>query len=337
MMSGESCASADLDDISYIHRTSRSMTATGKRRKPGLTTAGGYAHRRSALFFIFFVYTVWGIQPLYWQLFSGIPLSHILAHRIIWSAPLLVPVVIFTGRRSQLKQIVQSFRYTLIILFCSLAIGSNWLLNIYAAATKQVVEASLGHYITPLLIILLGVFVLKEPFRPYKIVALLLAAAGATVLTLHIGRLPLIALLLVVSFTSYAVLKKTTPLGPLVGITAEILCLFPFALSFLLYQHSRGIPFFITTSPKHILLLISTGGFTAFPLLLFAIGVRSIDFSNLGFIQYYAPSLSLLIGIFIFHETFTAVYLLSFSLIWTGILIVLFTPVLKYRKYRLPG
>ncbi len=297
-----------------------------------MTNTSGDSRQKIAVLFILLVYTVWGTQPLYWQLFGTIPLSHILAHRIIWSALLLLPVVLASRRRVQLMQISGSLRRITILMLCAVAIGGNWLLNIYAAATRQVVEASLGHYITPIAIILLGVIVLKERFRLYKMVGLILAAAGAGILTVHIGRLPIIALLLVVTFTTYTFLKKTTPLGPLVGVTAETLFLFPFAILFLVYRYIMGVPIFFSDSPRDIVLLVSTGAFTAIPLLLFSTGVRRIDFSNLGFLQYYAPSLSLLIGVFVFREPFSLVYFLSFSLIWTAILIVVFTPILARQR-----
>lgn len=292
-----------------------------------MTIHPAHARKKIAVLFILIVYTVWGIQPLYWQFFGPIPLSHILAHRIIWSAALLLPVVIVTRRLDQLRHIPGALGQIAILTLCALAIGGNWLLNIHAATTKQVVEASLGHYITPIVVVLLGVFVLKEPLRPYKMIALGLAALGAAILTAHIGRLPMIAILLVLSFTTYTFLKKTSPLGPLAGVAAETLILTPPAVLFLGYQYSKGIPIFSTGSPKDIALLISTGAFTSIPLLLFATGVRWIDFSNLGFLQYYAPSLSLLIGVFIFRETFTPVYFLSFSCIWTALAMVVFTPI----------
>lgn len=290
-----------------------------------MTNTSADTRQKFAVLFILLVYTVWGTQPLYWRLFGTIPLSHILAHRIIWSALLLLPIVVIRGRGSELKQISGSLRRITILVLCAVAIGGNWLLNIYAAATKQVVEASLGHYITPIAIILLGVFVLRERFRLYKMVGLILAATGAGILTVHIGRLPMIALLLVVTFTTYTFLKKTTPLGPLVGVTAETLFLLPFAVLFLAYRYRMGVPVFFSDAPRDIVLLVSTGAFTAIPLLLFSTGVRWIDFSNLGFLQYYAPSLSLLIGVFVFRERFTPVYFLSFSFIWTAIVIVVFT------------
>lgn len=290
-----------------------------------MTNTSADTRQKFAVLFILLVYTVWGTQPLYWRLFGTIPLSHILAHRIIWSALLLLPVVLVRGRGGELKRISGSLRRITILVLCAVAIGGNWLLNIYAAATKQVVEASLGHYITPIAIILLGVFVLRERFRLYKMVGLILAATGAGILTVHIGRLPMIALLLVVTFTTYTFLKKTTPLGPLVGVTAETLFLLPFAVLFLAYRYRMGVPVFFSDAPRDIVLLVSTGAFTAIPLLLFSTGVRWIDFSNLGFLQYYAPSLSLLIGVFVFRERFTPVYFLSFSFIWTAIVIVVFT------------
>lgn len=284
------------------------------------------AQQRLAVLFILIVYTVWGTQPLYWRLFGPISPTHILAHRIIWSTLLLVPIVVATQRGAQLRALTGSIQQVVVTFLCAFAIGGNWMLNIYAAATGQVVEASLGHYITPIAVVLLGVFVLKEPFRRYKMIALALVALGATIITVHIGRLPTIALLLVVTFVTYSFLKKTTPVGALVGITAETVILLPFAVLFLLYQRSAGVPFFFVTATREILLLISTGVFTSIPLLLFSIGVRWIDFSNLGFLQYYAPSLSLLIGVLVFHEPFTPVYFVSFGFIWTAILIVLVAP-----------
>jgi len=130
-----------------------------------------------------------------------------------------------TKRRSRLKQIPGSFKGIMVILFCALGIGGIWLLNFYTAATKQVVESSLGLYITPTVFILLAVFVIKEPFLLYKIIARALAAFEAVILNIHIGRLPIIALLPMLSLTTYTFLMKTKSLGSLVGIIFETLIL----------------------------------------------------------------------------------------------------------------
>lgn len=275
------------------------------------------------------VYTIWGIQPLYWQYFSAIPLPHILAHRILWSAVFLIPFIILTNRWKELIAVFQSKSQMRSTAICAFAIGTNWLVNIYAAATRQVVEASLGHYITPILTILIGLYVLKEKIEFYKITATSLAFIGVLLLTLYVGKLPVIALLLILSFTAYTFFKKISPTDALVGITAETLILLPFTLVYLLIRQAEGVPVFADHSIETIGLLISTGIFTSVPLLLFSYGVRGMQLSSLGFIQYYAPTISLGIGIFIFKETFSLMHFISFSFIWLAILIVVFTPLLK--------
>ena len=287
---------------------------------------------RMSLVCVLLVYTIWGIQPLYWQLFNDISLSHILAHRIIWSVLFLLPIVVLTKRWDKLIKVLQSLRLVLITFICAIAIGANWLLNIYAAATKQVVEASLGHYITPIIIIVLGVFALKESFQPYKFIATFLVVIGVVILTLYVGKLPVIAIFLVITFAVYTFAKKVTLIDPVVGITVETLILLTLAIIYLYVKSFTGEPFFATGAAKDALLLISTGIFTSVPLLLFSIGVRGINLSNLGFIQYYAPSLSLIVGVFIFHEQFSSVHLLCFGLIWIAILIVLLTPLAKRKS-----
>lgn len=282
---------------------------------------------------VFCVYTIWGIQPLYWQYFSTVPLAHVLAHRILWSSVLLTPIVIFTNRWKSLISIFQSKEQMRFTIICAFAIGANWLVNIYAAASKQVVEASLGHYITPILTIIIGLYILKEKVERYKMIATLLALIGVILLTIYVGKLPVIALLLILSFTTYTFFKKISQADSLVGITTETLILAPFALAYLLVEQKAGIPIFADHSIKTVGLLISTGIFTSVPLLLFSYGVRGMNLSSLGFIQYYAPTISLGIGIFIFKETFSSIHLISFSFIWLGILIVLFFPMIKGKFF----
>ena len=284
---------------------------------------------RMSLVCVLSVYTIWGIQPLYWQIFNDISLSHILAHRIIWSVLFLLPIVVLTKCWDKLINVLRSLRLVLMSFICAMAIGTNWLLNIYAAATKQVVEASLGHYITPIIIIFLGVFALKESFQPYKFVATFLVVTGVVILTLYVGKLPVIAIFLVITFAVYTFAKKVTLIDPVVGITVETLMLLPLAIIYLYVKSCAGEPFFATAATKDALLLISTGIFTSVPLLLFSLGVKGINLSNLGFIQYYAPSLSLIVGVFIFHEQFSTIHLLCFGLIWLAILIVLLTPLAR--------
>lgn len=283
--------------------------------------------KKLPLLSVLFVYTLWGLQPLYWRFFHDIPLTHILSHRVIWSVVLLLPVILLTRRWSQLKALFTSIKTIGLTALSAVMIASNWMLNIYAVSTKQVVEASMGQYITPILVIFLGVFILKEKTQRHKILATLFAMAGVAMMTIHVGRVPVIALLLILTFTTYTFLKKVIQIDPMVGIAAETLIMLPFMVFFLIYQRAAGTPAFLTGSSRTIGLLLSTGFYTTIPLLLFAYGVPKLRLSNLGFIQYYAPSINLMIAIFIFGESFTPIHLLSFGLIWTGIAIVVLRPL----------
>jgi chloramphenicol-sensitive protein RarD len=285
------------------------------------------ADQKLPLMSVLLVYTLWGVQPIYWRLFHQIPLTHILAHRIIWSVALLMPAILFTRRWTQLAMLFRSLRKIGITALCAVMIASNWMLNIYAVSTKQVVEASMGQYITPILVIFLGVVILKEKTQPHKIIATLVAAAGVGMLTIHVGKVPAIALLLILSFTTYTFLKKIIQVDPIVGIAAEMLILLPFMVVFLAFKQVEGTPLFITKNRETVWLLMSTGFFTSIPLLLFAYGVPRLHLSNLGFIQYYAPTLNLLIAIFVFGETFTPFHLASFGLIWIAIAMVMLNPL----------
>ncbi|SKC86237.1 EamA family transporter RarD [Maledivibacter halophilus] len=278
---------------------------------------------------IVFVYTLWGIQSLYWKTLQEIPLIQLLAHRIIWSVVLLIILIIYTKR---LKKLINAFMMKekiFSIILCAILIGSNWLLNIYAAYSNQVIEASLGHYITPIAVIFLGVFILKENIKSYEIIALITALIGVAIITVNLGKIPLIAVLLVFTFAIYTFFKKSINIDPIIGIAAETIVLLPFAIIYLLYSKFLGKNMFIGSDIQDILLLISTGFFTAVPLMLFSYGVKFVSLSKIGFIQYYAPTLSLFIGIFIFKESFTKIHLISFCFIWIAILIVLFHPILK--------
>ena len=281
-----------------------------------------------------FAYTVWGIQPLYWGLFSGYPLMTILAYRILWAASLLFIVVSMKGDISRLRHLLRSRRSLVRVLICAVLIAANWLLNIFAAQSGQVVEASLGQYITPIFVICLGIFILKEPFRPLEVIALFLAVAGVAYLALQLGRVPLVAVFLVLSFAAYTFLKKRFGIDPLIGVTAETILLSPIAAAYLMYQGLLGggvsgtgaaVAYTLLQTPiiPNLLLIVSTGAFTAVPLALFAFGVQQIDLSKIGFIQYYAPSLSLLIGVFLLGEPFTRAHQITFLCIWGAITLVI--------------
>jgi len=279
---------------------------------------------------IFITYTLWGIQPLYWRLFTHVPLIYILAHRIIWAGVFMLIIVLISNRKDQLLEVIKKPKQMKLLTISSIAISINWLLNIYAAYTKQVVESSLGQYITPIIVILIGVIIFREKLQLYKIFSLIFVIVGVVMMTVNVGKIPLIAVSLVISFTIYTYIKKISSVDTIISVTIETLIMMPIMLGYLLFNNMKnGISLFYTMMPSDIFLLISTGIFTFFPLLLFSYGVKNINFTNLGFIQYWAPTISLFIGIYIFKEAFSIIHLISFSFIWIAICIVLIVPILK--------
>jgi len=288
---------------------------------------------KKAVIYILITYTVWGIQPLYWRLFTKIPLSYILAHRIIWAGFFMLLIVLLKGKQEILINTIKDKKHLKLLIISSIAIAFNWLANIYAAYTKQIVEASLGHYITPLVVILIGVFIFKEKVEIHKIISFILIMIGVFLLSIKVGKLPTIAISLIISFSIYTYIKKINPIDALIEVTLESLILSPFLIIYLFYNLViNGYNIFYTGNITDIVLLISTGIFTFLPLLLYSYGVKNINFTNLGFIQYWAPSVSLCIGIFIFKETFSTIHLISFSFIWVATLIVMLYPLL-HNKY----
>lgn len=280
-------------------------------------------------FSIFFVYTVWGAQPVYWKLLQRVPLDQILAHRIIWSFVLLIGITFYRNQFKELIEIFKSKRNMVLITLSALLIASNWLLNIYAAYSNQVIEASLGHYITPIVVILIGIFIFKDQVNKYEIIATLSAIIGVLFLAVNIGKIPMIAILLILSFASYTYLKKINQLNPLLSLTVEIIVLFPFALAYLLSIEFQNKGVFFQSPGSLSLLIISTGVFTAIPLMLYSYGVQRVNLSKLGFIQYYGPTLSLFLGVFLFKESFTKIHFISFSFIWVAIIIVIYKTYIK--------
>ncbi|MEA3422512.1 MAG: EamA family transporter [Bacillota bacterium] len=171
----------------------------------------------------------------------------------------------------------------------------------------------------------------KEKLDNRKIIAILIILIGILIYAVRLGEIPVIALLLVFSFVLYTYIKKTNPVDPIVGIGIEAMMLSPIVLIFLIYQNFNGVPFFYETDLRTILMLISTGLFTTIPLFLFAYGVKNINFTNLGFLQYIAPSISLIIGIFVLKESFHWTHFITFFFIWMSIAIMWINPLFKKK------
>lgn len=264
-------------------------------------------------------YLAWGFLPVFWKAVHLATPLEILSHRIVWSLLFLLGVLTMLRQWRWLQRVATDRRILLTFALTSLVLSINWLTYIWAVNADHVVESSLGYFINPLVNVVLGVVVLHERLRWGQWAAVALAAAGVVYLTISLGTLPWIALTLAFSFGIYALMRKTASLNSLEGLTLETLFMIIPALGYLLYLEATGRGTFGHVSPTLTLLLFVTGVITAVPLLLFAAGARRIPLSLVGLLQYTTPTIQLLLGVFLYHEPFSASKLVGFVLIWLAL------------------
>ncbi|MDK2823984.1 MAG: chloramphenicol-sensitive protein RarD [Clostridia bacterium] len=277
-------------------------------------------------------YSAWGILPLYWKLLSAIPAHEILAHRIFWSFIFVGGLMFFSGSWQPIRDVFKSRSNIILIFLCAVIISVNWGIYIWAVNSKQVVEASMGYYINPLVVFLFSVTILKEQLNTWQIISIILAAIGVIIITVQYGKVPWIALGLALTFALYGLLKKILKVDSLVGLAIETTIIAPVALAYILYRQSQGTGAVGVVSLVTTLILFASGIATATPLLWFAKAAQRIKFSTIGFLQYIAPTITLFLGVVIFKEQFTTIHLLSFSFIWAALIIYSLSNVGFLRK-----
>ncbi|HEX3138400.1 MAG TPA: EamA family transporter RarD [Rhizobacter sp.] len=264
-------------------------------------------------------FALWGIFPLYFRQIANVPPGEILIHRVIWSLVFVVTVLTLRRQWDWLKPVLRQPRVLAAFTASAVLLSANWLTYIWAVNNGHVIDSSLGYFINPLVNVLLGYTVLHERLRRAQWVALGLAAAGVLWLTLLAGHLPWIALMLAGSFGGYGLLRKVAPLGALEGLTLETLLLAPIAALVLGVWMAQGSSSFPADSATTNFWLIAAGPITAIPLLLFAAGARRISLTTLGLLQYIGPTIQLALGLWLFHEPFSAKRLMGFALIWLAL------------------
>jgi len=263
-------------------------------------------------------YVIWGLLPLYWRALDRASAFEILAHRAIWS---LLICILFLTYQKQLRTtfaLIKNARTFALLALTSLLLSINWGIYIWAVSVDRVVEAALGYYITPLVAVSFGVFVLKEKLRKLQIISVILAAVGVVILTVAYGHIPLIAFGLAVSWGSYSLIKKQLNAGALETLSIETLVAFIPSFAFLLYllnkneaQFGQDIGFSIA--------LFSAGLFTVIPLLMFNAATIRLPLTITGLLQYITPSILFLIGIIVFHEPLAISKILGFIFIWIAL------------------
>lgn len=270
--------------------------------------------------FAILAYGTWGLLPIYWKLFLGIPPLEVLVHRILWSVIFLMFVVLIQKKFILLVELCRSPKQLFIILTTSMLLGANWMIYIWAVNEGFVIETSLGYFINPLVNVMLGMIIFKERFNLWQTLALILALCGVLNYLFGFGELPWIALGLASSFSIYGMLRKISEAGPLIGLTMETLILVPVALLLLSWWTLDGSSHFGTMSELDLYFL-GCGLITSFPLLWFAAAAKRLRFSTLGLFQYLAPTSQFLLGVFLYKEPFTITHAITFALIWMALVL----------------
>ncbi len=267
------------------------------------------------------VYVIWGFLPIFMKALAHVPPAEVIAHRILWSLPIALAVLIWQRRAADVVTALRNPRMLAMAAVTAALISVNWLIYVWAVGNGHTLDAALGYYINPLFSVFLGATLLKERLTPAQIGAIALAALAVLVLTAQAGRLPVVALGLTLSWGFYAYFKKSLPLGPNQGFTLEVLVLLPFALAFLIWQAANGTSHFATGSLSDTLLLLGCGPVTAIPLLLYANAAKRLRLSTIGILQYIAPTMIFLCAVLLFGEPFGTARMIAFPMIWAALVI----------------
>jgi chloramphenicol-sensitive protein RarD len=266
-------------------------------------------------------YALWGFFPIYWKFLHQVSALQVIGHRIGWSFILLAIYVLVTKQWQDFRSVAFKAKTIGIYSIAAVLLSFNWLIYVWGVNSGFIVETSLGYFINPLLSVLLGVVFLRERLRPRQWIPVGLATVGVIYLTFVYGRLPWIALSLAFSFGFYGFVKKLSPLGSLYGLTLETGIVFPIALIYLVIVGFNGSGAFLHTGTLVDVFLIGAGLVTTIPLLMFASAAKQIPLTIVGLLQYIAPTLQFLIGVFIYKEPFDVAHFIGFSIVWMALII----------------
>lgn len=263
-------------------------------------------------------YGLWGLFVVYFKAVSHVPALEVLAHRIVWAVPFCLLLLFLTGRMGNFTALIRSRAAWRALTVSAALVSVNWLSFIWAVANDQVLQASLGYFIVPLMSIVLGLVFMGERLRRAQWAAVTLAAVGVTYLTLREGT-PVVALIVAGTFALYGFVRKRAHPGPLAGLMFETSLLMPLALGYLVFLHLTQRPLSFTDAGLGTTgLLLAAGPITCIPLLLFAIGAKKLPLSTMAFLQFISPTLQFAMGL-LYGEAFSVAKGISFALIWAGV------------------
>ncbi len=277
-------------------------------------------------------FTFWGFVPVYYKGLASVSAWEVLAHRALWSIPLLVLFLAIRDGKNFWRKLRLPWTTIGWLVLSGITITINWVVFVWAVGNGHILDTSLGYFGTPLVNVILGYLFLKERLPAAQVVAVVLAAAGTVYLAWFLGKPPWIAITLAISFGFYGLLRKRLSVGPIIGLLWETSLMFGPAVAYLLWLYSQGAHQFLQSSVSIDLLLIGSGIATILPLVWFNMAAQKLPLSILGFFQYLAPSMSFLIAVFFYGEQFTAGHGVAFTCIWLALALVSVEPFRRARR-----
>ncbi|MEO8704086.1 MAG: EamA family transporter RarD, partial [Kofleriaceae bacterium] len=263
-------------------------------------------------------YGLWGIVPVFWKQLAHVAPLEQLGHRVVWGFIVLAALVWILGRRDALVLALRDRRVVATMAVSGALLAVNWGVFVYAVATDQLLDASVGYFMNPLVSVALGTLVLRERLRTLQWLAIAIAMVGVALITWRAGRLPWIAVAVSTTFGSYGLVRKLARVDTLIGTTIETGLMLPIALGYFIWLGPPHLAFLGIDRTTDVL-LVATGVVTAGPLLLFTAAARRLPLATIGFLQYLAPSGQFLLAVFVYGEPFAAEQLAAFGCIWVAL------------------
>lgn len=280
---------------------------------------------KQGIFFGLAAYVLWGILPVYWKALELVSPFEILSSRFMWSCVFVFLLIIFQKKwplfAKEVKQVFSNVKTGAAMVAAGITISFNWGTFIWAVNNGHIVETSMGYYINPLVSILFAVVFLRERLDKMQLAAITCAFIGVASMVYSFGKIPWVSLTLAFTFALYGLLKKILLVSALTSIMLETLLITPLALVYEYNLWQQGVSFYASGNLQVIMMLTGAGVVTAIPLLFFTAGARLLPLKIIGFLQYISPTLTLLIGVFVYNEAFTASHLLAFGWIWAALLL----------------
>ena len=277
-------------------------------------------------------FVFWGLVPIYYKGLQAVGVWEVLAHRVIWSVPILLLFLAIRDGRTFWKRLRLPMASIAWLVLSGLTISLNWLVFVWAVANDHVLDTSLGYFGSPLVNVMLGYLVLKERLPALQIIAVFVAAAGTIYFAWYLGRPPWIAIALALSFGIYGLLRKRLDVGPMLGLLWETSLMFLPALVYLIWLLSQSSQHFMQISPSIDLLLIGSGFATVLPLIWFNMAAKKLPLSILGFFQYIGPCISFMVAVFLYDEQFTVGHAVVFICVWLALGLVSFETFRRARR-----